>query len=524
MVRGSVWRTCGTVRKRKRLRSRGSAVLQQPSAEFDDFLSKSDVTVIRMSTDRAVNREPREPFRLRGVVEGFYGPPYTFAQRRDLFCFLARAGLNTYLYAPKLDPFHRERWKEPYPRESLEHFGELVEVGRAIGVRFVFGLSPGLSFDPDVGDTGRLHEKLCSLVAVGVHDFCLLFDDITPEAPGAEPRAQVTLTSSTFAAVRSQDAQATLCFVPNYYSGTAEELETGSSRFGKLFPISSANYYRAYAHIPAEVAIVWTGPGVFTHRLTVAAARRFREFVGRPVLVWDNYPANDTFLSRQLFLAPYQGREAGVESVVDGVLLNPMLQPEATKIPLWTAGEFFTKREAYNPWEAGEEALRVVSDGRGINSLRTLVEQFQSHPLIGDSDESSCFANAVKGFIEARSSQGRAEVWRLCETFARNAQELESTLGNRSLLAELREPARKLSQLGAAGLLALRLLEAKDRGAAIDILPLEERLAATGANPWLVGANTPVPASLALRVGEREAHPVDVFQRFFDHLLKELRR
>src|SRR5262249_16174388 len=77
-------------------------------------------------------RDRPNPVGVGGGVEGFYGPPYSFAQRRGLFSFLARAGLNTYIYAPKLDPYHRDQWRTPYPPDFLAHFGDLAELGRAI--------------------------------------------------------------------------------------------------------------------------------------------------------------------------------------------------------------------------------------------------------------------------------------------------------------------------------------------------------------------------------------------------------
>lgn len=54
------------------------------------------------------------PFAVRGVVEGFYGTPWTHAQRLDMIDFLARRGLNTFVYSPKDDPLMRHRWREPY--------------------------------------------------------------------------------------------------------------------------------------------------------------------------------------------------------------------------------------------------------------------------------------------------------------------------------------------------------------------------------------------------------------------------
>ena len=44
---------------------------------------------------------------LSGVIEGFYGRPWSPEQRRELFGWLQRAGLKAYLYAPKDDLKHR---------------------------------------------------------------------------------------------------------------------------------------------------------------------------------------------------------------------------------------------------------------------------------------------------------------------------------------------------------------------------------------------------------------------------------
>jgi hypothetical protein len=249
---------------------------------------------------------------------------------------------------------------------------------------------------------------------------------------------------------------------------------------------------------------------------------RFREFVGRPVIVWDNYPVNDTLLTQELYLGPYTGREPGLGCALDGILLNPMLQPQATKIPLWTAGRFFALDSAYDPDSAWEEALEVASGGAGTAALRMLAEQMQSHPLIGDNLESPELAAATAEFFASRSPESEANLRALFETFSRNQTELEKSLGNPALFAELNDCATKLALLGDAGMLALDLLAERDAGANVDTSTLEERLTAAAAIPWRVGANTALAPALARLLGEREASGVDVFQEFFDRVLAEL--
>ena len=80
-----------------------------------------------------------------GVVEGFYGPPWSHRERLDLLAAAPALGLDTYLYAPKDDPWHRGRWREPYPPDALARLGELAAAARDAGVAFVWSAAPGLS-------------------------------------------------------------------------------------------------------------------------------------------------------------------------------------------------------------------------------------------------------------------------------------------------------------------------------------------------------------------------------------------
>jgi hyaluronoglucosaminidase len=458
--------------------------------------------------------------KVRGVIEGFYGPPYTFEQRREMVRFLPRAGLNTYVYAPKLDPLHREQWRDPYPAAFLDHFRELTAIGAQLGVRFVYSLAPGQSFDPAAGDTARVEEKLGSLFDAGVLDFCLLFDDIAADGPAAEPDVQVDLANATLAFLRGLDAATTLCFIGNYYNGTAQELATDSSPFELLYPTSSSPYYEAYRRMDAEIPILWTGPRVFSDRITLEEARRFRDFVGRPVLVWDNYPVNDVLLQNELFLAPYRGRDPGLQDALEGILLNPMLQPEASKIALWTAGRSFALGDDYDPDLAVRQALAVV--GGGSEALAALAEHFRSHPLIGHEPEAPQLAAAMDDFLAGGSTASRERLVALLDELADVDRRLDEELGNRALAAELAEPARKLSLSAQAALLAVDLLARARGGTPVSTDELRSMLTEIAAIPWLVGANTFFAPAGATFFGERPATEADVFGRFFSRVLQEI--
>ena len=85
------------------------------------------------------------PFAVRGVIEGFYGNPWTHAQRLDWIRFIGARGMNTFVYGPKDDPLVRRRWAEPYDDDALARLAELAAAGAEAGVALVYAISPGLS-------------------------------------------------------------------------------------------------------------------------------------------------------------------------------------------------------------------------------------------------------------------------------------------------------------------------------------------------------------------------------------------
>ena len=62
----------------------------------------------------------------RGVIEGFYGNPWSHTDRLRQFEFYGQNKLNTYVYGPKDDPYHRARWRVPYPEKEASQLKELI--------------------------------------------------------------------------------------------------------------------------------------------------------------------------------------------------------------------------------------------------------------------------------------------------------------------------------------------------------------------------------------------------------------
>jgi len=107
----------------------------------------------------------RREFAVRGIVEGFYGPPWSHRARLDAIAFLAPRGLNAYVYAPKDDAKHRAEWRVPYDSQERSQFGELAAHAAAHGARLGFAISPGLDIEYEAAaDRAALLAKLDPLL------------------------------------------------------------------------------------------------------------------------------------------------------------------------------------------------------------------------------------------------------------------------------------------------------------------------------------------------------------------------
>ena len=71
---------------------------------------------LQMADKQAVTSVSEAPsIAFRGVIEGFYGNPWSHANRMSQLAFYGKHKMNVYVYGPKDDPYHHSRWYEPYP-------------------------------------------------------------------------------------------------------------------------------------------------------------------------------------------------------------------------------------------------------------------------------------------------------------------------------------------------------------------------------------------------------------------------
>src|SRR5438128_1913426 len=114
-----------------------------------------------------------------GIVEGYYGTPWSWEARESVISFLAPRGYSFYFFAPKADPFLRKRWREPHSAETSDRLRQLGAHCKSQGVRFGVGLSPYEIYRAfDSVARSELKSKLGALSDLGIEGLAILFDDM----------------------------------------------------------------------------------------------------------------------------------------------------------------------------------------------------------------------------------------------------------------------------------------------------------------------------------------------------------
>jgi hyaluronoglucosaminidase len=312
--------------------------------------------------------------RYRGSIEGFYGTPWSHADRLDHIDYLGAHRMNTYEYAPKDDPYHREQWRDPYPADKLAELGELIERAGRNKVDFTFALSPGLSicYTSD-SDYQALIAKFEALYALGARAFNVPLDDInynTWHCPadrekygtggGAAGQAQSELLNRIQREwVASKPDVAPLQMVPTEY-----------------YNVSETPYKKALREqLDSAVVVHWTGIGVIPRTITTAQAAQAKAVFGHDILIWDNYPVND-YLAGRIPLADYSGREPGIAQHVAGVISNPMNQAAVSKLALYSFAELGWNPARYDEQASWHRAIaeRAGGDRETIAALKVFAD------------------------------------------------------------------------------------------------------------------------------------------------------
>jgi hyaluronoglucosaminidase len=292
-------------------------------------------------------------FPIRGVIEGFYGPPWSHEERLDMIRFCAQHDLNTWVHAPKDDPYHRAKWREPYPDDELERIAELVTHCSSHGVDFHYAIAPGLDLCySHESEWEKLVAKIEQMRGVGVGHFQLLWDDVehklhcpedeqlygSAERPTGAAQAPF---SNRFAREIEQPGPPIVC--PMAYA------QTGDGPYRRCFR----------PELDSSIVLYWTGPEVVSLAISKDELdMSVHRYAGHEHVLWDNFPVND-WDTTVLHLGPLRGRDPGLSrGKLRGIVANAMVQAVPSKLALATVADWARDPSAYDPLESYGRALR----------------------------------------------------------------------------------------------------------------------------------------------------------------------
>lgn len=278
----------------------------------------------------------------RGVIEGFYGNPWSHKDRLRQFDFYGKNKMNIYVYGPKDDPYHRAKWREPYPEKEAALLRELVEAAHRNKVQFVWAIHPGGDIKWNKTDSVAVVDKLEKMYALGIRTFAVFFDDIWGEGAKGDKQAGL-LNYVTDEFVRKHTDVEPLIMCPTQYNKAWSGGDYLPTLGTKMYP---------------EVRIMWTGNSV-VDMIEKNDMEWINGQIRRKAFIWLNYPVNDYCQSRLLMGKTY-GNGKDIYDMVSGFCSNPMEYAEASKVSLYSIADYTWNMPAYDAESSWKRSLRAL--------------------------------------------------------------------------------------------------------------------------------------------------------------------
>lgn len=284
----------------------------------------------------------------RGFIEGFYGFPWSHESRISLMEYGGKLKMNAYIFGPKDDKYHNQEWRELYPEDKLAKIEELATVGNETKTRFIWAIHPGfnmIDWDDYDKELDTLLTKLDQLYSVGVRQFGLFMDDISTGQALKNKDKHVKLVTDIANWAAAKGDVKPLVYTPPFYN----QAWTGES--GKP-------YLEALRDVPENVEIMWTGSGV-VGTVNEKDMQWVKDLTGRDPFVWLNWPVND-YVDSRLMLGKGEVLIPGTHNI-SGVVSNPMIQAELSKIALFAVADFTWNVDDFDDDQSWKDSFKYIA-------------------------------------------------------------------------------------------------------------------------------------------------------------------
>lgn len=300
---------------------------------------------------------------VRGVIEGYYGNPWSHEDCIDMCTYFDQNKMNTFIYGPKNDSYHHGSGVfTPYPEDQAENLRQLVQEAAAHKVDIVWAMHPGNNNDGD--NLAKAKAKLEAMYELGFRRFAVFFDDITANSVQKQIDFLNYLNAEVVKA--KSDIKGLIMCPSEYCISFAGGANTSSTYLNSLG-----------AGLDSDIDIMWTGWQVVDMQLG-PSCDWFTNKTGRKPFIWHNYPCSD-YGSRPLLMCPYEPADADLYTKISGFTANPMEFYEASKVGLYGMADFAWNPAKYDPWESWEESVQFIMPDNA-DAFRTFCYSHFNYP------------------------------------------------------------------------------------------------------------------------------------------------
>ena len=279
----------------------------------------------------------------RGLVEGYYGNPYSEADRMGLLEMFGEMKMNVYIYGPKDDAYHKSKWREEYPADLGQKITEYVNVAKANKIEFMWAIHPGEDIQWNDTDRANIVNKLKAMCALGVRSFAVFWDDLWGD-DGTHGDEQAELMNYIAAELRKAypDVKPLTICPTQYNRGWANSI-----------------YLPALGNImDSDINIMWTGNTV-VDMINYSDMTWINNQIKRKAYIWLNYPVSD-YCINHLLMGPTYGNDLNIADMLSGFVSNPMEYAEASKVSLFSIADYTWNMPAYDSNASWEAAMKYL--------------------------------------------------------------------------------------------------------------------------------------------------------------------
>ncbi|MDD7305972.1 MAG: beta-N-acetylglucosaminidase domain-containing protein [Peptoniphilaceae bacterium] len=315
--------------------------------------------------------------KTRGVIEGFYSIPWTYEQRMDMLKFMDQVFLNTYIYAPKDDPYHNKKWREKYDLDSLNNLKKLVDLARKLDIDFVWAIHPGMNkfdFNKYDKELETLLEKYESLIDIGIKHFALFMDDIDRDEAYQNKNNHKKLYMDVEEFLVKNKLDKLMVVIPYYNQAWVDD---------------KAREYFALLR-DTDIEIMWTGRDVLSP-IDDRANEFFEKISGKKPNIWLNWPVND-YMRDSIFMEPFEYFNKSRNKTFKSLFTNPMNQEELSKISVYQIAAYLWDMKNYKVKDTIKNAFELVEKNPALYKISNSFYSSQlykenKNPLISENEE-----------------------------------------------------------------------------------------------------------------------------------------